>query len=441
MGKKALVLGGGGAKGAYQIGVWKAFIELGINFDIITGTSVGALNGALMVQGDYDIAEKLWDSAEFENVFKNNNRESVRDIATVTDMVKFALANPTGEKTMDMSPLEEILDKEIDEKKVRDSLTDFGLVVVEFPNLRHHQIMKQDIQDGSLNKFLMASSSCFPVTAPYEIDGVKYIDGAYYDNLPINLAIENGATEITTVDIEGIGLVKRPKKRDLQVTYIRPYWDLGAIFDFEQSGFERNKKLGYYDALKMFGWLEGYCYTFETGEMRSNYQRYEEKIPALAFKIRRIMKSPAAKAIKAIGGESAIVFLSREKWGKIPERMFCRVAELAGEVFEIPPENKYRFKEFNDLIISEYERYKNEALPFEEYRDDILQLSYAFTQMTNVNKKMMAAIIIAELLKTDSAHIKLAELFPKEYCTALYLNLLLYETNNETNLISKGDIS
>ncbi len=48
----ALVLGGGGAHGAYQIGVWQALKEHDINFEIITGTSVGALNGALILQGD-----------------------------------------------------------------------------------------------------------------------------------------------------------------------------------------------------------------------------------------------------------------------------------------------------------------------------------------------------------------------------------------------------
>lgn len=48
--KRAIVLSGGGARGAYQIGVWKALRELNIKYDIITGTSVGALNGALMIQ-------------------------------------------------------------------------------------------------------------------------------------------------------------------------------------------------------------------------------------------------------------------------------------------------------------------------------------------------------------------------------------------------------
>ena len=50
---KALVLSGGGSKGSYQIGVWKALRKLHIKFDIVTGTSVGALNGALVAQKNY----------------------------------------------------------------------------------------------------------------------------------------------------------------------------------------------------------------------------------------------------------------------------------------------------------------------------------------------------------------------------------------------------
>ena len=47
---RAIVLSGGGSKGAYQMGVWAALKKLNIHYDIVTGTSVGALNAALMVQ-------------------------------------------------------------------------------------------------------------------------------------------------------------------------------------------------------------------------------------------------------------------------------------------------------------------------------------------------------------------------------------------------------
>ena len=56
----AIALEGGGAKGAYQIGVWKALDEAGIKFNAVSGTSVGALNGALMCMGDLEKAIALW---------------------------------------------------------------------------------------------------------------------------------------------------------------------------------------------------------------------------------------------------------------------------------------------------------------------------------------------------------------------------------------------
>ena len=54
-----LVLEGGGAKGAYQIGAWKALREAGVKLKGIAGTSVGALNGALICMGDLEKAERL----------------------------------------------------------------------------------------------------------------------------------------------------------------------------------------------------------------------------------------------------------------------------------------------------------------------------------------------------------------------------------------------
>ena len=55
--KTALVLGGGGSRGAYEIGVCKALEELEIEIDMVFGTSVGAINGAMIAQGDLALAE------------------------------------------------------------------------------------------------------------------------------------------------------------------------------------------------------------------------------------------------------------------------------------------------------------------------------------------------------------------------------------------------
>ena len=67
--KVALVLSGGGAKGAYVAGVWQARTDLGINIDIVTGTSVGSINGAMVCQGDLELTIKMWRERETHMIF------------------------------------------------------------------------------------------------------------------------------------------------------------------------------------------------------------------------------------------------------------------------------------------------------------------------------------------------------------------------------------
>ena len=67
---KALVLAGGGAKGSYQVGVYRALREVGWLPDIITGTSVGSLNGALFVMDHLDEAEQLWRTLDVHGVLE-----------------------------------------------------------------------------------------------------------------------------------------------------------------------------------------------------------------------------------------------------------------------------------------------------------------------------------------------------------------------------------
>ena len=70
MKKTALVLGGGGSRGAYEMGVWKALIELDIPVHIVCGTSIGAINGAMIAQGSLADAQKMWDTVETSEVFR-----------------------------------------------------------------------------------------------------------------------------------------------------------------------------------------------------------------------------------------------------------------------------------------------------------------------------------------------------------------------------------
>jgi NTE family protein len=115
--KTALVLGGGGSRGAYEIGVWQALRELGIKIDVITGSSVGAINGALIVQDTFDLAVSLWKEIETPMVF---------------DMeIKDIIAN-TGIGT---NKLKDLLTKYIDEADRQEIRHDYGLVTLELPSM------------------------------------------------------------------------------------------------------------------------------------------------------------------------------------------------------------------------------------------------------------------------------------------------------------------
>ena len=67
--KRALVLCGGGSRGAYEVGAYQALVEAGYTFDIIVGTSIGALNGALIVQDTYFRGMRLWRTTNFYKLF------------------------------------------------------------------------------------------------------------------------------------------------------------------------------------------------------------------------------------------------------------------------------------------------------------------------------------------------------------------------------------
>ena len=71
----AIALEGGGAKGAYEVGVWRALDEVDVRFDAVAGTSVGALNGAMMVMGELEQALRLWENIRFSQVFDADDEQ------------------------------------------------------------------------------------------------------------------------------------------------------------------------------------------------------------------------------------------------------------------------------------------------------------------------------------------------------------------------------
>ena len=257
--RKALVLAGGGARGSYQVGVWRALTELGWNPQLITGTSVGSLNGAMFALDLYETARDMWASIRSQDVM-----ELPEETRNLTELHQF-LRDVVRAGGMDVTPLEEIVERVLDEDALRASPIRFGLVTVEKRGLKPRELPLEEIPKGKVKDYLLASAACFPALRAKQIDGVQFLDGGYRDNMPTGLAQKMGAEELVCVDLEGVGITL-PNRTGLPTTMVRSYWELGDILHFDPDTARRNIELGYYDTLRAFGRLRGCAYAVAKNE-------------------------------------------------------------------------------------------------------------------------------------------------------------------------------
>ena len=257
--RRALVLAGGGARGSYQVGVWRALTELGWNPQIITGTSVGSLNGAMFALDLYETARDMWTSIRSQDVM-----ELPEETRNLTELHQF-LRDVVRAGGMDVTPLEEIVERVLDEDALRASPIRFGLVTVEKRGLKPRELPLEEIPKGKVKDYLLASAACFQALRAKQIDGVQFLDGGYRDNMPTGLAQKMGAEELVCVDLEGVGITL-PNRTGLPTTMVRSYWELGDILHFDPDTARRNIELGYYDTLRAFGRLRGCAYAVAKNE-------------------------------------------------------------------------------------------------------------------------------------------------------------------------------
>lgn len=251
-----LVLEGGAARGAYHIGVVMAFAENGYEFDGFTGTSIGAINAAMLVQGDFELAFELWEQISMEQLF-DIDEQSLFELSKINRLkinkelprkLKKAVAKIIDNKGISTEKMRAFLETYIDENKVRASGKDFGLVTVSVTERKPYELMLEDIPQGQLLNYIMASAS-FPGFRPEEIDGKIFIDGALYDNCPVNLLIDKEYDEIIAVRTNLPSIIQKPKDKG-KVKYIAPRKDLGNPMWFSPENSVRNIELGYEDGLR-----------------------------------------------------------------------------------------------------------------------------------------------------------------------------------------------
>ncbi|TPO62982.1 patatin-like phospholipase family protein, partial [Salmonella enterica subsp. enterica serovar Typhimurium] len=132
-----LVLGGGGAKGAYQIGVWHALVELGIKYTMISGTSVGALNGGLILQGNLEQAEKMWQKITTDQILLVSDMGERQDysINQVLKEWRELTSIAIQSKGISTAPLLNLIREVTDSEKIISKDMDFFIVTTATPSM------------------------------------------------------------------------------------------------------------------------------------------------------------------------------------------------------------------------------------------------------------------------------------------------------------------
>ncbi len=277
MKKYGLVLAGGGGKGAYQIGAWRALREMGITFEAIAGASIGGINGAMIAAGDYDKATEFWHNISVDKgvKFAKNLPDSENLFSRKNWGVLFKEVIRSG--GIDASPAADFISQFIDENKVRDSKIDLGVVAVQMTQgVVPREIFIHEMPQGQLVDYLLASAN-IPLATNIGPEGEKFLDGGAYDNTPLMTLKKRGYNRLIIVDISNIkGVAHNINYLNSEIVHIRPYDidDLGAAFDFDDAVIDRRIKLGYLDTRKAFSYLLGNIYYFEPDAFRTMVKRY-----------------------------------------------------------------------------------------------------------------------------------------------------------------------
>lgn len=258
----ALTLAGGGGKGAYEIGVWQALREIGLekNLIAVSGSSSGALNAALISLNEFDKAKTIWSSI-MPKQFLDINYDTI--IGPLNTLVKRTLT--AGLCSRD--GLIDIIDKYLNLEQLAGaripayvSISRYSSDCIdclsEKPQVEY--ISLSEVSPDDAGQFLLASSAMPYIYPPEIIHGNVYRDGGLADNVPIYPMTSVGADNLIVVKLEPDDKVDTSLySKFKEVVEIIPSREIGDLFDGTLEFTSRNVMfrmlLGYYDTLRTFG--------------------------------------------------------------------------------------------------------------------------------------------------------------------------------------------
>ena len=252
----AIALEGGGAKGGYEVGVWKALEEMGVRYNAVSGTSVGALNGALMAMRDLPRAIAAWEDIRLDKVIdvdadqEENLRKIVSgevEIANIHELVPQAY-EVIRRRGLDVAPLRAWVREVVDSRRVKDSDVRLFISTVSLSDRKGLELCVNDLEEDEICDMLLASAY-HPTFRLEKLGGKLYADGGFIDSLPLHVLVENGYKDIIAVRIPGHGRERRFKiPEDVTIRYVDTDADLGGVLNFSAEQARRDMAIGYFDA-------------------------------------------------------------------------------------------------------------------------------------------------------------------------------------------------
>ena len=267
----AIALEGGGAKGGYEIGVWKALNEFGVQYHAVSGTSVGALNGALMTMRAYDEAVEAWSTLKMSSVVSVQESEEsdlkrlVSGNVPLWELPEYLpkLLGLFENRGLDVAPLKNWIRQLVDPERIRNSDVELFVTTVSLAERKGLEIKVNDIADDETLYDMLLASAYHPAFKNEPLsDGKQYLDGGAYDSLPLHVLIDRGYRNIIGVRLPGgIGVERRfQMPPDANVTIVKPYVDLGGALDFDAERSKYHMQVGYFDMQRVLFGLVGKRY-------------------------------------------------------------------------------------------------------------------------------------------------------------------------------------
>lgn len=263
-----LVLCGGGAKGAYQVGVFKALEELGIaeHIRVISGSSIGAINAALFLQYSADEIEQIWKSYNWPSIFgvsKENSQRLNQIIQSVNTrkmpaifgiMNLMGVANTTG-LPLKRDGFEKMMKRYLDFSKISKKNVDL-LVSCGKVNTKQTRYFNLNQMPTTLRKDILLASTAVPVIFnPVYLDDGYYCDPMQIERAPLRPLLETNCDTIIIVYLSRRQRLNVNQIHDKQIIEVVPRMEIGTgiygSLDFRLDKIESCIDLGSDDAYRI----------------------------------------------------------------------------------------------------------------------------------------------------------------------------------------------